>query len=796
MNPQLQALLQQAIQAFQSGNFDSADLILKRVLLVDSKNLAALHVLGLIKVTQANFTEAADYLTRAARIHPNDASIQYNLAKALADSGNDKDALVHHKRAVALAPNNPEAWLSYGKTASNLGRYEDALVWYGNAISLKPDYAEASLNKGATLKELGRYEEAIAFAEQALAINPNLTEAWSNKGVALKELKRYDEAIVHYDKALGLKPEYAEAWSNKGVTLHELKRYDEAIAHYDKALSLKPDYHEALTNKGVTLHELKRYDEAIVHYDKALGLKPEYAEAWSNKGVTLHELKRYDEAIAHYDKALSLKPGFAEAWSNKGVTLNEFKRFDEAIAHYDKALSLKPDIDWASGDLLHIKMKICDWSALAESLEDIAKKVVANEKVAQPFTLLALNDDVLLHKKSSEIYVQSRYPFNPVLGPIPRRPQSQKIRVGYFSADFHNHATGYLMAEFFELHDKSQFELVGFSFGPITNDGMRQRLEKSFDQFIEVGNRPDIEIARLSRDLNMDIAVDLKGFTQDSRTGVFAHRAAPIQVNYLGYPGTMVADYIDYIIADKTLISPELQSCYSEKVIYLPDSYQVNDRKRLISERQFTKQELGLPEGSFVFCCFNNNYKILPATFEGWIRILRAVEGSVLWLLQDNSWAVENLKKEAEKQGVAPDRLVFAERLPLPEHLARHRQADLFLDTFPCNAHTTTSDALWAGLPVLTLMGRSFASRVAASLLNAIGLPQLITFTQKEYEALAIELATNPKKLVDIKLKLARNRLNAPLFDTPLFTKNLEAAYIKMMEQYQADLQPDHMAIV
>jgi predicted O-linked N-acetylglucosamine transferase (SPINDLY family) len=441
-------------------------------------------------------------------------------------------------------------------------------------------------------------------------------------------------------------------------------------------------------------------------------------------------------------------------------------------------------------------MKICDWSALAESLEDIAKKVVANEKVAQPFTLLALNDDVLLHKKSSEIYVQSRYPFNPVLGPIPRRPQSQKIRVGYFSADFHNHATGYLMAEFFELHDKSQFELVGFSFGPITNDGMRQRLEKSFDQFIEVGNRPDIEIARLSRDLNMDIAVDLKGFTQDSRTGVFAHRAAPIQVNYLGYPGTMVADYIDYIIADKTLISPELQSCYSEKVIYLPDSYQVNDRKRLISERQFTKQELGLPEGSFVFCCFNNNYKILPATFEGWIRILRAVEGSVLWLLQDNSWAVENLKKEAEKQGVAPDRLVFAERLPLPEHLARHRQADLFLDTFPYNAHTTTSDALWAGLPVLTLMGRSFASRVAASLLNAIGLPQLITFTQKEYEALAIELATNPKKLVDIKLKLARNRLNAPLFDTPLFTKNLEAAYIKVMEQYQADLQPDHMAIV
>jgi protein O-GlcNAc transferase len=761
MNPQLQSMLQQAIQAFQNGNYDSADLILKRVLQVDLKNLPALHILGLIKASQANYKEAADFLGRAARIHPNDASIQYNLAKALTDSGNNKDALIHHKKAVALAPNNPEAWLSYGRTASNLARYEDALGFYNKALSLKSDYAEALLNKGATLKELKRYEDAVAFAEQALAINPYLAEAWSNKGGALKELKRFDEAIAHYDKALSLKPDYAEAWTNKGVTLHELKRYDEAIAHYDKALSLKPDY----------------------------------AEGWSNKGATLHDLKRFDEAIAHYDKALSLKPDYAEAWTNKGVTLHELKRYDEAIAHYDKALSLKPDIDWVSGDLLHIKMKICSWSGLAESLEDISQKVAANEKVAQPFPLLALNDDALLHKKSAEIYIQSRYPFSPALEPIFKRSQTQKIRVGYFSADFKNHPVAFLIAELFELHDRSQFEIYGFSLVKAA-DGMSSRLQLAFDHSIETQGMSDIEIAQLSRVLNIDIAVDLTGFTQDARTGIFSHRAAPIQLNYLGYPGTLGADYMDYIIADRSLIPLESQSCYSEKVVYLPNSYQVNDRKRLISDRQFTRKELGLPENGFVFCCFNNNFKILPTTFEGWMRILRAVEGSVLWLLQDNSWAVENLKKEAEKQGVAPDRLVFAERLPLPEHLARHRQADLFLDTFPYNAHTTTSDALWAGLPVLTLMGRSFASRVAASLLNAIGLPELITFTQKEYEALAIELATNPKILVDIKLKLARNRLNAPLFDTPLFTKNLEAAYIKMMEQYQADLQPDHIAIV
>jgi predicted O-linked N-acetylglucosamine transferase (SPINDLY family) len=349
------------------------------------------------------------------------------------------------------------------------------------------------------------------------------------------------------------------------------------------------------------------------------------------------------------------------------------------------------------------------------------------------------------------------------------------------------------MAELFELHDKSRFELVSFSFGPITNDEMRQRLEKSFDQFIEVGNKSDMELAQLSRDLNIDIAVDLKGFTQDLRAGIFAYKAAPIQVNYLGYPGTMGADYIDYIIADKTLIPLDAQSGYTEKVVQLPNSYQVNDRKRLISDKQITREELGFPENAFIFCCFNNNFKILPATFASWMRILKAVEGSVLWLFQDNPWAVENLKREALSHGVDANRLIFAEKIPLSEHLARHRLADLFLDTFPYNAHTTSSDALWVGLPVLTRMGQSFASRVAASLLNAIGLSELITTTLESYEALAIELAKHPAKLAAIKDKLAKNKLTTPLFDTPRFTQDLERAYIQMYERYQADLVPDKL---
>jgi predicted O-linked N-acetylglucosamine transferase (SPINDLY family) len=573
-----------------------------------------------------------------------------------------------------------------------------------------------------------------------------------------------------------------------------LQRYEEAIAHFDKAISLKADYAEAWSNKGNTLHELKRYSEALTHYDKAISLKFDFIEAWASKGAALHELKRYSEALTHYDKAISLKANYAEAWSNKGITLNMLQRYEEAIAHFDKAISLKDDIDWIFGNLIHTKMKICDWSGLVDSLDRISDKVMKNKKVTAPFALLALYDDALFIQKSTKIYVKDKFPPNPSLGPIFKNPAGQKIRIGYFSADFHNHATGHLMAELFELHNKNQFELIGFSFGPIkNNDNLRMRLMKPFDTFIEVSNKSDFEISQLSRSINIDIAVDLKGFTQDSRTGIFAYRAAPIQVNYLGYPGSMCTEYIDYIIADKTLIPTECQSYYSEKVVYLPNSYQVNDRKRLISEKKFTRKQLGLPENSFVFCCFNNSYKILTETFCIWMHILKETEDSVLWLLKDNSFAEKNLKEEAQKHGVDPQRLVFADRLSSSDHLARHLQADLFLDTFPCNAHTTASDALWTGLPILTLMGQSFASRVTASLLNAVGLTELITNTQKDYENLAIELATDTNKISSIKLKLVSNRLTTPLFDTPLFTKNLEASYIKMYGRYLNDLLPDHI---
>jgi len=380
------------------------------------------------------------------------------------------------------------------------------------------------------------------------------------------------------------------------------------------------------------------------------------------------------------------------------------------------------------------------------------------------------------------------------LGPIPKHPKREKIRIGYFSMDFKNHAVAMLTAGLFETHNRARFEVIAFSFGPDTKDEMRVRLEKAFDQFIDVQDKSDKEIAELARQMGIDIAIDLAGFTADSRTGIFAYRAAPVQVNYLGYPGTMGADYMDYLIADETLIPEESRQYYAEKIIYLP-CFQANDSKRMIADRVFTREELGLPHHSFVFCCFNNNYKFTPDTFVSWMRILKQTSDSVLFLYAENELVVTNLRREASQQGVDSHRLVFGKKLPAPDYLARYRAADLFLDTLPFNAGTTASDALWAGLPVLTCMGEAFASRMAASLLNAIDMPELITHTQQDYEALAIELATNPDRLKAIRQKLERQRLTTPLFDTELFTRHIEEAYTKMFERYQADLAPAHIYV-
>jgi predicted O-linked N-acetylglucosamine transferase (SPINDLY family) len=433
---------------------------------------------------------------------------------------------------------------------------------------------------------------------------------------------------------------------------------------------------------------------------------------------------------------------------------------------------------------------MCDWEGIDSSIDDLVKNIERGEKASPPFMVLSLVDCLRIHRKSAEIFVRAASRANGAPPAITRRSRHDRIRLGYFSADYHAHATSRLMAGLFEQHDRARFEIVAFSFGPDQKGAMRDRLAASFDRFIDVRDRSDRDVALLARNLEIDIAVDLKGFTTDSRWNIFAHRAAPLQVNYLGYPGTMGADYMDYIIADSVVIPDGSQKFYSENMVCLPHSYQANDRKRPISGKIFSRQELCLPDTGFVYCCFNNNYKITPAVFDSWMRILGQVQGSVLWLLADNPWAERNLRREAAARGVNPGRLVVAGRLPAAEHLARQRAADLFIDTLPYNAHTTASDALWAGLPVLTRAGTSFPSRVAASLLTAADLPELITTTPEHYERRAIELARNPEELSRCRARLARNRLTTPLFDTGLFARHIEAAYVQMYERYQAGLAP------
>ena len=653
----------------------------------------------------------------------------------------------------------------------------------------------AKLQQGLALHSAGQLEQARVIYEEILKLNPKHFDALQLSGTIAAQTKQWDKALGLLTDALKINTTNASVYNNRGIVLKELKRLDEALTSYDRAIELKSDYAEAYSNRGNVLKELKRLEEALTSYDRAIELKSDYADAFNNRGNVLKELKRLDEALTSYDRAIELKSDYADAFNNRGIVLQELKRLDEALTSYDRAIAIKPGYEYLFGTMLHTKMFICDWQNFETDVQSLSLKINEGEKSSPSFTVLALIDSLSIQRKASEIWINDKHPINSSLGLISKYQRRNKIRIGYYSADFHNHATAYLMAELFERHDKNSFELIAFSFGPDKKDEMRQRLSKSFDQFIDVRLRTDKDIALMSRDMQIDVAIDLKGFTQDQRLGIFSYRAAPIQVNYIGYPGTMSAVYIDYIIADPTLIPIESQQYYSEKVVYLPNSYQVNDRQRVIADKVFTKEELGLPSDSFVFCCFNNNFKITPDTFDGWMRILKAVEGSVLWLLEDNPIAGINLRKEAQTRGIDPKRLVFAKRMKPPEHLARHRAADLFIDTLPYNAHTTASDALWAGLPVLTCMGESFASRVAASLLNAIELPELITTTQEYYEATAIELATNPAKLKEIKDKLERNRLTTALFDTPRFTKHIESAYTQMYERYQSDLPPDHIYI-
>jgi protein O-GlcNAc transferase len=648
---------------------------------------------------------------------------------------------------------------------------------------------------GMLLTQLGRHVEAEMAIRKAIKINSESDATFYNYGLVLKTLGRSQEAYDALSRALAINPMVAETWNNRGTVLNDLRRYQEAVADFRQAIALNPRFAEAYYNLGRSLAEIRQYEQSLAAYDAAIALRPNFVNALINRGKTLFQLKRFEEALACYQQAQQLRPHDAETLFDVGAAHFQLKQYSEAFAAYDRAFATNPDVKFAAGRRLQAKMFICDWSNLSNDIRDLLARVRADRPAAMPFDLLSITCSAEDHLRCAQVYVRDEIPA--VQAPLSgRRPYSRdRLRLAYVSADFHNHATAVLISELIEVHDRARFEVFGVSLGPDDGTEMRRRIASAFDQFLDARALSDEEAARTMHRLGVDIAIDLKGYTQDSRPGIFACRPAPIQVNYLGFPATMGADFIDYILADPVILPFDQQPHYTEKIVHLPDTYQVNDRKRSVAARTPTREELGLPERGFVFASFNNSYKITPEVFSVWMRLLSSVDNSVLWLLRDNTAAEENLRSEAQRRGIDPRRLIFADRMPLAEHLARHRAADLFLDTLPYNAHTTASDALWVGLPVLTCLGETFAGRVAASLLNAAGLPELITTNLADYEALAQKLAREREHLAEIKAKLARNRDTCALFDTPRFARHIEAAFLRMWEIFRRGEPPHSFAV-
>jgi len=750
--------------------------------------------LGISLKSLGQLVDAVKSFNQAIMIEPNYVDAHYNLAITLKELDQLNDAAKSYEKLLAINPNFAEAHNNLGNVLKDLKHLDDAVKSYQKAITINPNFAEAHNNLGNALKDLKHLDDAVISYQKAITINPNFTEAHNNLGNALKDLKHFDDAVKTYQRAITINPNFAEAHYNKGIVLKKLRKLDDAVKSFKNAITIKPGFTKAHNNLGSSFYGLGQFSKAIECFEKVFTINPNYAEAHNNRGSVLTDLGRTDEAIKCYGKAIEIKPDYAEAYANLGSIYRNRKIRDKALACFELASKMKPDMDGIFGDIVSTKMKLCIWDDLPHTLKKLKSEVNNNKKVISPFSLLGLIDDPKLQRKASELFANYYYPQNHVLSEIGLYPKHKKIRIGYFSADFRIHAVATLTAELFETHDRDQFEIHAFSFGPDTKDEMNRRIKAGVDHFHDVSLMSHKETVVLSRSLEIDIAVDLGGYTAKARTEIFAMAAAPIQASYIGYLGTMGANYYDYLVADQIMIPEKNQKYYSEKIVYLPN-FQVNVSKESSPEVFFTRQDLGLPEKGFVFCCFNNTYKITPTTFDSWARILDNVKGSVLLIYADSKSAKENLTKEISLRGIDSKRLIFGERLARPEYLARYRVADLFLDTLPYNAGTTASDALRMGLPLLTLKGSSYQSRMAASIVNAVNLPELITTSQQEYESLAMELATEPEKLKVIKDKLIANLSTAPLYDTPLFTRNLESAYSMMYDRYQKGLEPDHIYV-
>jgi len=736
---------------------------------------------------------AAIYRALLAR-DPTDAHVHNLLGAAELAMGRPQTALGLLDRAVALAPNDARYHLNRANARRVLGRIDDALADLARAAELKPDYLPAWMARGQLLAGVGRAAEAAACFTQAVTLRPDLAAAWHFRGLMNAQAGDAAGAVADFDRALQLSPQAAEIRRARGVALAGLGRLDDALVDFDALLVLNPDDAPSHTERGGVLGKMNRAGDALSAFDRALALNPADAAAHNGRGLALASLHRPQEAVAAFDHALAITPALAEARANRAQVLCSLKRFTEAASEFSRLMAEAARVPFLPGHRLAARLQACDWTDFEAERGRIAARVEAGEAVDTPHNFLIHSDSPALQLKAARVFTALACPPQ-AASFVHAPPREGKIRVAYLSADFNNHATALLAGRLFAVHDRSRFEIIGLSFSADDASNVYRELPAAFDRYIDVRDMSDRAVAAWMAEHAVDIAVDLKGHTAHSRPGIFAYHAAPLQVQFLGFPGTMGADYIDYLIADRATVPPEHRAHYSERIITLPGSYQVNDALRPRPDGTATRADHGLPATGFVFCAFNAAAKITPAMFDIWMRLLRGVEGSTLWLLDGGPEATANLRREATTRGVNVDRLVFAPRAPFDRHMARTALADLFLDTLPCNAHTTASDALWAGVPVLTCVGTTFTGRVAASLLHAHGVPELVTASLADYEALALRIARSPHLLADLKAKTAQHRDRSGLFDIRAFCAKLEAAFTLIHLRRRDGLAPDHIDV-
>lgn len=782
-------LLAEGVAHQQVGRLQQAEALYRQILERNDRQPEAWHLLGTIAQQIGDVAVAIELIEHAIELDPRNASFHCNLGNALMAAGQLEPAEASYRRALAQKQDFPLAHFNLATLYKRLGRICEAVSSYDTAIQLNPEFVEAHYNRTLIFQEQRDWATAIAGYHRTLQLRPTHADAWNNLGLALKEQGSLPESVECHRRAILLRPDYAEAFNNLGVAYRELRETNRALECYSQAIQLKPDYAVAFNNLGNVLVALGRPADGVTFLKRAIELQPSFAEAYANLGSALQDLRRLNEAADMLRASLQLRPDDPLALQSLGNAVRDGGDSTEAIACYRRTLELKPDCLSALGQLIHQLQHQCTWDEIP-SLTDRAIETICGptavmtDSPMSPFAFLTMP---VATSSQQQQQCARRWAADCTKAAIRTddRPASRsatdgRIRIGYLSADFRAHPVADLIVELFESHDSSRFATRAYSYGPDDGSAMRQRIATAFDSFVDLKDASLADCVDKIRQDQIDILVDLTGYTQHARTQVLASRPAPIQVNYLGYPGTMAADFIDYILVDPFIVPPDRQPFYDEKLVHLPGCYQVNDTKRNIAPVTPTRQDVGLPDTGFVFCSFNSNYKITPPVFDVWMQLLREVPDSVLWLLESNRQAPVNLRREAQRRDVAAERLVFAPRRALPEHLARHRLADLFLDTFPVNAHTTASDALWAGLPVLTLSGETFVSRVAGSLLQTIGLPELITTSLDEYASKALQLARDPATLTAIRHRLNENRSTSPLFDIRRSTRAIEQAYEMM----------------